>query len=175
MISLINKLTYSSHPASKDNFLLKYFHAIDCIRQAIYIFSPHLLPFSVYDDIIKLTIEHLTSTLVHRDSLHDILRANRKINIHSCIQRTWLLLCGFHQFFGGSMRVEVKTIFLLPPPELFSFQFPQYRFMNVIQIQVFYVPKAKRRSFATWQFALQESTNSAFASMLSCIKTIKVI
>lgn len=72
------------------------------------------LTVSAYDDIIKLTIEHLTFTLVRRDFPRRS-PANRKINIHSCIQRTWLLLCGYYPFFrwiqeGG----EVKTIFLLP-------------------------------------------------------------
>lgn len=56
---------------------------------------------SVYDDIIKLTIEHLTFTLVHWKFPWCSL-ANRKINIHSCIQRTWLLLCEFYTIFSLS-------------------------------------------------------------------------
>lgn len=63
--------------------------------------------FSVYDDIIKLTIEHLTFTLVHWEFSWCSL-ANRKINIHSCIQRTWLLLCEFYTFFSFSFSVDPR-------------------------------------------------------------------
>lgn len=67
-----------------------------CKRELCYLhFLSIFFSASVYDDIIKLTIEHLTFTLAHWNSSWCFL-ANRKINIHSCIQRTWLLLCEFH-------------------------------------------------------------------------------
>lgn len=53
------------------------------------------LSVSVCDDIIKLTMAHLTFTL----SLPlKTCSSNRKINIHSYIRRTCLLLCGFYRF-----------------------------------------------------------------------------
>lgn len=86
----------------------------------LHFLSIFFLSASVYDDIIKLTIEHLTFTLVPWESL-----ANRKINIHSCIQRTWLLLCEFYTFFcifrwiqeGGKTNYS-KVSSLLPARHL---------------------------------------------------------
>lgn len=104
-------------------------------------FSVNFCCFSVYDDIIKLTMEHLTFTLVAWE-IPQCSLANRKINIHSCIQRTWLLLCEFYTifcfFFPWDLRGWKDKLFFFYHSEVFSvfFVFWQYRFMYVIYIQL---------------------------------------
>lgn len=130
-----------------------------CKRFGRYLHFPSMYLFSfsvsIQDDIIKLTIEHLTFTLIQWNCSWCSL-ANRKINIHSCIQRTWLLLCEFYTifllyFFGGFKRVEKKTIFLLP----FETFAARLRFMCVIYIQL----KRFSKLFLLESFTLQENKN----------------
>lgn len=127
---------------SKKNFFRENIFAAEkksSVVVSLFTFSINFfLLLSVYDDIIKLTIEHLTFTLVHWEFSWCSL-ANRKINIHSCIQRTWLLLCEFYTFFllffrwiqeGGKENYFSSAI-----PKFLRFFSWLYRFMFVIYIQ----------------------------------------
>lgn len=78
-------------------------------------FSPLTLSLIyAYDDIIKLNTEHLTCHPSSFWRCHHTTKANRNINIHSCIQWTWMLLHEVNNFnsFYFFLYSANKNIFM---------------------------------------------------------------